>query len=292
MSFTCGLCGGASYKKLPYYYILNGKRIQGVRCLSCGLTTVHPKPSKEVISSLYDGAYFKSDYHCGHREGSYEEEAINPEQIEALRRLKTLSPPGKLLEIGAAGGKFLIEARAAGYEVKGVEISADACGQARGLGVDVFCGELSDAKLPEGMFQAAYMGDVLEHLHSPLSEVREVFRVLSKGGVLCISCPTNIGLLSSRIGLFIYGLLGRERVSPIPPYHLYEFMPGQIRQLLEKAGFKVIRVERRIIEPWKIILRGSIIEKAGKLLFHWPNYVITSLTGRMGDRVTIFAKKP
>ena len=136
------------------------------------------------------------------------------------------------------------------------------------------------------------MGDVLEHMHSPLSELRELFRILSKGGVLCISCPTNIGLLSSRVGLFVYGLLGRERLAPIPPYHLYEFMPGQIRLLLEKAGFKVIRVERRIIEPWKIILRGSTIEKAGKLLFHWPNYVITSLTGRMGDRVTIFAKKP
>ncbi len=292
MSFTCGLCGGATYKKLPYYYVKNGKRIQGVRCLSCGLTTVHPKPSKEDISSLYDDAYFKSDYHCGHRESSYEEEAINPEQVEALHRLKRLSPPGKLLEIGAAGGKFLMEAKAAGYEVKGVEISAAACGQARGLGLDVFCGELSDAKLPEGAFQAAYMGDVLEHLHSPIWELREVFRVLSKGGVLCVSCPTNIGLLSSRVGLFIYGLLGRERLSPIPPYHLYEFTPGHIRLLLEKAGFKVIRVERRIIEPWKIILRGSIIEKAGKFIFHWPNYVITSLTGRMGDRVTIFAKKP
>ena len=30
MSYSCGLCGGASYKKLPYYYVLNGRRIQGV----------------------------------------------------------------------------------------------------------------------------------------------------------------------------------------------------------------------------------------------------------------------
>ena len=108
-------------------------------------------------------------------------------------------------------------------------------GRPRGLGLDVFCGELHGAKFPEGMFQAAYMGDVLEHLHSPLSDIREVFRVLSKGGVLCISCPTNIGLLSSRIGLFIYGLLGRERLSPIPPYHLYEFMPVQIRDVAGKG---------------------------------------------------------
>lgn len=288
---ACQLCGDGNFRRLPYYYLLNGKRIQGVRCAGCGLVTVSPKPTRDDLASLYSGDYFKSDYHCGHRELAYEDEQLTRDQLRVLERFIELRPHGRMLEVGAAGGKFLLKAKERGYEVTGVELSREACDIAGRLGVRHFCGELHEAGFEAGSFDLAYMGDVLEHMPEPYDALVELNRVLAPGGVLGLSCPTNIGLLSSRAGLWVYGLLGREMKAPLPPYHLYEFTPRHIKMLLEKAGFHVLITDVDIIPPWRIKLRGGLVERVMKAALHWPNYIITLVTGMMGDRVTIFARK-
>jgi SAM-dependent methyltransferase len=292
MDETCDFCGGARFRRLPYYYNFRGGRIYGVRCLSCGLITVSPKPSKEELAGLYDGEYFERDYHCGHRDGAYEDESFTEEHGYVLGMLSKLKPAGRMLEIGAAGGKFLARARDLGYDVMGVEVSADACGMAEKLGLKHFCGELEDARFPSESFDVIYMGDVMEHLPRPFSTLKEVYRISARGAVVSASCPTNIGLISSRVGLLAYALLGRERAAPIPPYHLYEFTPRAMEGIFKGAGFEVEALKVDIIPPWRINLRGGPMEKAFKAAFHWPNYLITRLTGLMGDRATIFVRKP
>jgi len=272
--------------------MFKGDRIYGVRCEACGLITVSPMPGKDDLSSLYGEDYFQGDYHCGHREGAYEDESFSEEHTRILDGFKALKPAGMMLEVGAAGGKFLVKAREQGYGVMGVEVSPEACSIARSLGLEHFCGELDDARFPDGNFDLVYLGDVLEHLPKPFSTLREIYRITAPGGVVGLSCPTNIGLLSSRVGLSVYALLGKERVAPLPPYHLYEFTPASLKALLTGAGFKVAAVKADIIPPWRIRLRGSLMEKAMKAALHWPNYLITRSTGLMGDRVTIFASKP
>ncbi len=289
----CEACGSGGFRRLPYYYTLGEKRIYGVRCTGCGLVTVSPMPAKDELAALYSEEYFKSDYHCGHREGSYEEEeSFSAEHDRILAAFRRLKPSGRMLEVGSAGGRFLLGAMRLGYDVMGVELSADACRIAGRLGVPHYCGELSGAGFPDESFDLAYLGDVLEHMPEPLADLAELRRVLSPGGVVGISCPTNIGLLSSRLGLLAYSLMGRERRAPIPPYHLYEFRPGDIKRLLGRAGFAVVRTDVDIIPPWRINLRGSAMEKLMKAALHWPNYLLTKLTGLCGDRVTIFAAKP
>jgi len=289
----CEACGSSDFSRLPYYYTLGEKRIYGVRCAGCGLVSVSPLPNSDELAALYSEEYFKCDYHCGHREGTYEEEdSFSAEHDRILAAFVRFKPEGRMLEVGSAGGKFLHRARDLGYEVMGVELSADACRIAEGLGVPHYCGELTDAGFPDDSFDLAYLGDVLEHMPHPLADLAELLRVVSPGGVVGISCPTNIGLLSSRLGLFAYSLMGRERRAPIPPYHLYEFRPGDIKRLLVRAGFTVIRADVDIIPPWRINLRGGAMEKLMKAALHWPNYLVTKLTGLCGDRVTIFAAKP
>lgn len=286
----CQLCGKSDFRILPYYYLLNGTKVHGVRCASCGLVTVAPMPTKEAISALYNEEYFKGDYNCGHQQ-SYEEESFSELHRDVLERFVSLKPSGRFLEVGAAGGKFLLKAKQRGYEVMGVEVSPEACRIAEKIGVPHFCGELKDARLPDGSFDLAYLGDVLEHLPQPYDALCELNRILAPGGVVGLACPTNIGLLSSVVGLKVYSLLGKERFAPIPPYHLYEFTAHHLKKLLEKAGFEVVVVVADIIPPWRIMLRGSMLEKIMKAAFHWPNYLITKFSGKMGDRVMVFARK-
>jgi SAM-dependent methyltransferase len=287
----CQLCGGVDFHSLPYYYKLGERMIHGTKCARCGLVTVTPMPTRDELKKLYSGEYFTGgDYHCGHS-GSYEDEAFALEHERILGAFRELMPSGRMLEVGSAGGKLLSRARDKGYEVMGVEVSADACKIAGSLGVPHFCGELHEAQLETGSFNLAYLGDVLEHLTEPADTLEEINRVLAPGGIVGLSCPTNIGLLSSMAGLWAYEKIGKVRAAPLPPYHLYEFTAGTLVGLLAKSGFEPVRIDADIIPPWKINLRGSMVEKVMKAALHWPNWAITKLTGKMGDRITIFARK-
>jgi len=285
---VCRLCGGVELGRLPYYYTLGEKRIYGARCRRCGLVTVSPMPTKRELAALYGGEYFEGDYHCGHAE-SYEDQPLVEYHRRVITSFQGLKPKGRMLEVGAAGGRFLLEAGSRGYDVFGVELSPEACEIGKKLGIELFCGELHDAGFADGSFDLAYLGDVLEHIPEPDETLSELARILAPGGVLGLSCPTNIDLISTRVGLLAYRLLGRERKAPLPPYHIFEFTPRHLKAMLGKAGFRVVRAEVEIIPPSEINLRGSLIERLGKAALHWPNYIITKLTGLMGDRVTIFA---
>jgi len=282
---TCENCGGTSFKTLPYHYELEGARIDGAMCRKCGLVTVSPMPSDEAIARMYDAD------HCGHSEGVCTEGEFSAEHGRLMERLRTLKPSGRFLEVGAAAGGFLDRAKTAGYEVSGVELSAAACDVAKGRGIELHCGSLESAGFGDGSFDIVYMGDVLEHIPKPSSALMEAFRITAPGGLIALLCPTNIGLLSSRAGMFAYELLGRSRRSPIPPYHLYEFTPRTLKALVMKAGYDIIVAKPEILPPWSINLRGGPVERLGKLLMHWPNYIITKLTGMMGDRVMVIGRK-
>jgi len=288
---TCENCGGTSFRKLPYHYELEGRRIDGVRCRGCGLVTVSPMPDDAAIAGMYDAEYFESDYHCGHSDGVCTAGEFLEGHGLLLEMLKRLTPTGRFLEIGAAAGGFLERAREAGYEVSGVELSGAACEAAATRGIELHCGDLKSAGFEAGSFDIVYMGDVLEHIPRPSSALSEAYRVTAPGGILAVSCPTNIGLLSSRLGMLLYGLTGKSRRSPIPPYHLYEFTPGTLGALVRKAGYDIILTKPDILPPWTITLRGSAVERLGKMMLHWPNYIVTKLTGLMGDRVTVVGRK-
>jgi SAM-dependent methyltransferase len=248
-------------------------------------------PDDGAIARMYDAEYFESDYHCGHTGGICTEGEFAEGHRRLLETLRAHKPSGRFLEVGAAAGGFLDQAKAAGYNVSGVELSAAACAAAVGRGVELHCGTLESAGFQDSSFDIVYMGDVLEHMPRPHDALVEAARVTAPGGLVALQCPTNIGLLSSRVGMFIYGLLGRSRRSPIPPYHLYEFTPGTLKALVRAAGYDIVVAKADILTPWSISLRGGATERTGKLLLHWPNYLITKLTGLMGDRVMVIGRK-
>jgi len=287
----CENCGGTSFRKLPYYYELEGTRIDGVRCRECGLVTVSPMPPDDALIRMYGAEYFESDYHCGHTGEVFGDDEFSPEHRRLLDRLVSLRPGGRLLEVGAAAGGFLAHARDAGYEVAGVEPSRAACDAAQLRGMELHCGDLESAAFPDGSFDAVYMGDVLEHMPRPAAALRETNRITGPGGLIAVLCPINIGLISSRVGLFAYRVTGRTRRSPIPPYHLYEFTAGTLAALIRRSGYDIIEASATIHPPWKVNLRGSAAERLTKLLLHWPNYILTKITGLMGDRVMIIGRK-
>jgi SAM-dependent methyltransferase len=106
--------------------------------------------------------------------------------------LATLEPrPGaRLLDLGTHRGEFTtrVAERVGAGSVCGVELLEEHAAVARGRGIDVRHADLDDG-LPfeDEAFDVVHANQVIEHVRRTDSFLREIRRVLSPGGVACIS---------------------------------------------------------------------------------------------------------
>ncbi len=277
----------------PFGYQFNGKWMQALSCAECGMIFIHPQPTSNEIKQMYSKEYFEGDFRCGHA-GSYFEEGSLEHLVDTglLQRIKQYKPSGKFLEIGCAGGAFLDAARKEGYDVTGVEFSEDASAIARKkFNLQVITGDITDAKFTDNVFDVVFMGDVLEHLPDPVTTVKEIHRITAPEGMLVLLVPSQTNTIFSRAGFFAYNLLGKKAVVNLPPYHLFEYRPDSMEELLRRCGFASVRKIGSLIPPSNVTLRGSTAQRIGKKIFQYPNYILTKLFGVFGDRLDVFAVK-
>ena len=292
-SSVCRMCGATRLKDVPFGYEFEATQLQGRMCRSCGIIFLDPQPTAAQIRQMYSREYFEGDFRCGHEGGYFEEQTLVKLSSDGIiKEIQKVKSTGRLLEIGCAGGALLNSARAAGFDVQGVEMSVEAAAFARErFGLDVFVGDLLDAQFASGHFDVVVMGDVIEHLPNPVAVITETARVLSADGLLIVACPTQTNTLFSRLGFFVYGLLGRRATVRMPPYHLFEYRPASITRLMHQCGFSLVRLDAGTLSPQAVAQRGSFLQNIGKKAFQYPNRLLTTLSGQCGDRLTIFAQK-
>jgi SAM-dependent methyltransferase len=200
------------------------------RCVDCGFIAL----DGGADPGLYRDAYF-----AAYAGGGYLEQA-GQRRREARRRLDLLgrvtAPPARLLEVGAAAGFFLDEARQRGYEGTGVEPNATMAAHGRdALGLDLRTATLAEAELAPGSFDAACAFHVIEHLTEPLESVRAVTTALRPGAHLLIEVP-NVESASAR-------RRGPDWPPLDLPHHVGHHNPRSIRELLRRAGLEVLRID-------------------------------------------------
>jgi SAM-dependent methyltransferase len=234
----CNLCGADDYSVL--YPAGRAQLHQIVRCRHCGLMYANPQQrvdceqfSAQPVSEPYDpAAPLNRQY--------YQKQVTQlPDNLRALAVLEELLPGrGKLLEIGSFAGLLLDRIRAAGWLVTGLEPYRPTADYARSkYGLEIIEGVLPNPALPTGHFDAVLMLHVIEHMPDPAESLRELRRVLRPGGVLAVETP--------RFNSLCFRLLGpRERSIQNWPGHIFFFTEQTLQQLLERNGFKVLRVER------------------------------------------------
>jgi SAM-dependent methyltransferase len=148
-------------------------------------------------------------------------------QIRYIRSVKN----GKLLDIGSGDGWFLENMQSLGWQVEGVDIDPVSAVKARSRGVIVKEGSLSEQGYPENSFDVVTMSHVIEHLHDPLTELRECWRILRPGGKIVLFTPST-----ESKG---HGQFGRNWFALDPPRHLNLFNFLSMRLALEEAGFQI-----------------------------------------------------
>lgn len=88
-------------------------------------------------------------------------------------------------------------------------------------------GDINNLQFKDEHFSYVVAAEILEHLEAPEKAVKELYRVLEKGGTLAVSVPDNE--------------IENGRVSPD---HIWSFNENELRELLEKAGFRQIEITK------------------------------------------------
>src|SRR5688572_10015629 len=221
----CALCPEAGSRAL---FQVDGSLV--VSCGGCGLVRQDTRPL--AASELYDSDYYATDDPKGGYANYFLDADVNRrtfrQRIQAIER--RYGRRGRLLDVGCALGDFLLEAKAAGWDVEGVEISSYAAQRARERGLRVTAGRLEELDLRESSFDVITLYDSVEHLTDPIATLAAVRRLLVPGGIVHLVTP-NVGGLQARI-------LGRYWYHYKPGEHLYYFSPRTLRAALEAAGLR------------------------------------------------------
>ncbi len=240
---ACDLCGADDAK-----FLFSDNSYRLVRCRTCHLVYVDPRPKEPIVDKLYDEKISDIDsYFEYYKEYIIHENGFVAEAKDLLKSIKKYIKSGRILDIGCACGFFLNVAKQDGWETHGVEISRYLSGYAREkFGLNVFTGELEKANFSERYFDVVTMFDLLSHLQSPTTTLKEVHRVLRDGGLLMMKCGNKGRLKTKRKGEISWG----------SPDHLYHFSEKNISELLEKSGFKIVKMYNEAIMPFLFNHKG------------------------------------
>jgi SAM-dependent methyltransferase len=186
----------------------------------------------------YSPRWFEQDYLPAY--------GVDPHQPNlahlAQRHHAELSPAylfrylNRLLDVGAGAGLFLASARAAGWQVEGVEIAEYGPVYARQhFGLDLIHGTIHEASFPDAYFDVVMLQDTIEHVTDPREVLEEINRILRPGGAAILSTP-NFDSLGRR-------LLGTAWALMNPIEHLHLFNMQAMCRLSEIAGFAPYQLE-------------------------------------------------
>ncbi len=228
-SSSCPVCAATDSRE-----VIARRGYTYVRCGNCRTVYVNPMPSAEEVLAYYQNpAYFAGDEEGGYRDYAAMHKALAPHFRRRLHTLAGYLPDrGRLLDFGCADGYFLELARAAGWEIAGVEASEGMAGAvARRLNIPVAT-SLDD--LPLRSWDAITLWEVVEHLPRPVAELQRLKERLRAGGVLMLSTPNAGHWQAVRTP--------EQWASYRPPFHLTLFIADSLHYALERAGFVRIRI--------------------------------------------------
>lgn len=245
---ACVACTGRETR--PLYRVSD---FEIVACTRCGLVRTS-LPADFDPTAIYDESYFDGRQADGYADYQGSQEILRKEFRRTLRVLARGGVSGgALIELGCAYGYFLEEARAA-FSVCGVEVSAAASAACRARGLRVESALSPELAAECGPFDAAVMLDVIEHLSDPASILAELRGAMRKGGRLLLTTG-DIGALAARLSGSSWRLM-------TPPQHLWFFSPETVTRLLERTGFRTLRVTH----PWKVVPLSLIAFQGLRLL--------------------------
>ena len=226
-SNSCTLCSASKfrviYQKDMWKYLL---------CLNCRLVFLHPKPSHDELTKIYQ-SYLPDQP----EEIAAWESMMRGVIVTSANMIESQVRTGKerLLDVGCGYGFFLKEMKSRGWQVEGIEVSEVGRQYAQERwGLHVYSEPLEQIGLPDNYFDAISLFYVLEHVPDPLGLLIEVNRLLKPDGLILLRWPHTTPIVR------LLGPLARRLDLYHTPYHLYDFSPRTMERALRGSGYKEV----------------------------------------------------
>lgn len=260
---ACENCGSTSWKVYGVAADTQPAHPVQCRCTTCDLVFANPRLTPESLAAVY------RTYYSRYAPDQSTEEMLETYDAAArtvLAEIGRSRRDGALLDVGCGTGAFMARARAAGYDVSGVELSIEGIEQARSEhGLEhVVHGTLEDACFDDASFDVVVAWHLIEHVSDVGGFIDEARRVLRPGGIVVVGTeahryPINSWLRTLR---FATGRIPRPVTSDL---HTYVFSPGALRDCFERRGFTTVHLraydEQTAAERARQFGRGSLFRR-------------------------------
>lgn len=233
-TLTCLFCGSNNIGSAPYENaVFKSKIFEFRKCRNCKLEFLDPMPSIEDLSAVYSTEYIGDIFLTPN--GSYN---------WLFDKIKTKSNLNYVLDFGCGGGRFITEAKAKGYKVKGVEFTNNVVENLKNSiqGVEFQTVDELWGQMEGDFYDIIFLGNVLEHLPNPTEIISKLKDKIKKGGLLILEGPieSNISLATS-VRKFFFGLRKKMgKVAYYLPKHLFYSNAKNQLEFFEKFNFETL----------------------------------------------------
>lgn len=227
-----------------------------MRCRSCGLVYLNPRPSVDDLDRIYPENYHAFQFSEEHYGLVYKVRR----RLEARRALswcRRLGDGARIIDVGCGDGfhlSLLREFGKPGWKLEGVDNSQRAVEVAARAGLQVHYGSVEQLDLPEGAYDMALLIQTIEHVGDPPAILSAVSRLLKPGGTVVV-VTDNTDSLDFKL------FKGRHWGGYHFPRHWNLFNPHNLATLARKAGLEVDSLVA-VVSPvnWVYSIRNMLVD--------------------------------
>lgn len=217
----------------------------------------HPQPTLDKL-----GSYYEFEDYISHTDGKRTlfEKMYHFIKRKAIRNkvklINSYQPvKGRILDIGAGTGDFLLECKNQNWDILGIEPNYKAKGIAIGKGIKF--GDTIE-KLESNSFDVITMWHVLEHVPDVEHQVAELKRLLKPSGTIIIAVPN----FKSYDAKYYKEFWAAYDV----PRHLWHFSKTAIEKLFDKQNMNLEDIKPMWFDSFYVSLLSEKY-KSGKMNF-------------------------
>jgi 2-polyprenyl-3-methyl-5-hydroxy-6-metoxy-1,4-benzoquinol methylase len=261
-----------------YEYRTSDDKFLAMRCGSCGLIYLNPRPDFSEFETIYPSNYHAFDF--AERDFGFVYKVRS--RLEAKRLLswcKNLSGEARILDVGCGDGFHLNLLRKYGkksWTLEGVDIDKRAVEMAEKSGLKVYRGSIEAIDLPKDAYDLVLMIQTIEHVEKPFEILLAVKKVLKAGGRLVI-VTDNTDALDFKF--FKSAYWGGYHF----PRHWNLFNRESLAKLAERAGFEIVDLTTQVSPVnWVYSIHNGLVD------WNAPPFLINRFTLKSTVSLSVF----